>query len=395
MTGLLKTVRIVLFKELWDGIRDRRSVMSVISGPIVTALLFSVVLKNQSSITQQSRDVKLHVYGAEYAPHLVDWLSGQVSVEVTELATDPVKAVSDGEARWVLRLDQEFADDFAAAKTAKLELIYDSSTIKDAVAVAQVRSVIGSYNRTMGDLRLIARGVAPAVSRPTRIVNIDISEPSERLNIGAMMLTLFLMISTFMGGLYLATDVTAGERERGSLEPLLVTPVSRAGIVTGKWLAVVLFTSAGLCLYFVCMAFVFQQPSDSMGPQTSQLDLGVKQSLAALAVMFSLVLPATALQLLVATFARSFKEALSYLQMMAVLPGLPSMMSMFEPIDPELWMYAVPSLSHHLLVTDVLTGNAVDPIGATITAVSCLLLAAVLLTATTGLFKRERIIFGR
>ena len=71
------------------------------------------------------------------------------------------------------------------------------------------------------------------------------------------------------------------------------------------------------------------------------------------------------------------------------------MMSMFEPIDPELWMYAVPSLSHHLLVTDILTGNAVNPIGATITAVSCLLLAAVLLTATTGLFKRERIIFGR
>ena len=111
--------------------------------------------------------------------------------------------------------------------------------------------------------------------------------------------------------------------------------------------------------------------------------------------MFTLVLSATALQLLVATFARSFKEALSYLQMMAVLPGLPSMMSMFEPIDPVLWMYTMPSLAQHLLVTDILTGNRVNAADVAITATSSLLLAGALLMATTRLFQGERIIFGR
>jgi sodium transport system permease protein len=204
---------------------------------------------------------------------------------------------------------------------------------------------------------------------------------------------MFVLLSAFMGGMYVATDSTAGERERGSLEPLLINPAPRGALVVGKWLATAVLSTATVVLtLLVTLAVLSQVPMEAFGVRFSVTAQDVGW-LVVIAIPIALL--ASAAQLCVATFARSYKEAQAYLSYMIFVPTLPGVLLSVVPLQSELWMAAVPIFGQQVLLIDVIRGEPLSVAGVLIAAAVATVCASLCLWATAALFRREQIIFGR
>jgi sodium transport system permease protein len=204
---------------------------------------------------------------------------------------------------------------------------------------------------------------------------------------------MFIMVAGFVGGMQIATDSTAGERERGSLEPLLVNPAPRVAFVAGKWLAATLAAIVSVCLTTVLCAQITRLLSlEDMG---IRLEIGLQHVGPILLAVGPMCLFTAALQAAVATLARSFKEAQTYMGVLILGPMLPGILSALYPIGKAAWSYAIPMLGPYVLLTDVLGGRAPNSTAFLMSAGTCLLASAILIRITTGLFRSEHIILGR
>jgi sodium transport system permease protein len=317
----------------------------------------------------------------------------RTGVTLSEAPPDYESRIQAGTVDAVLIIPEGYGKDFAAGHAAKVQLVVDNSRTKARATIKRVQAVLNQYSGTLGTQRLLARGVSPELAMPVRVEEVDLATP-ERLAASILnMIPLFLVIACFMGGLNVAIDTMAGERERGSLEPLLLNPVQRGTLVVGKWLATTVFA----CTMVVGVTAVFVAVAKRVPLQ----DLGVKVSLDALTAlgMMAAVLPlallASAVQMLVATFARSYKEAQTYLQLLMMLPMVPGMVLALSPIQSQPWMYSVPVLGQELLVSELMRGEALGVMPFVLGLVSCVVLAAALLAVTARMLGDERIVFGR
>ena len=274
MRPLWGAVWAVLRKELVDGIRDRRSVMSALIPPLMWPLMIVLMLNFIAEKRRQADDIELPIVGPSHAETLVDWLKQQRGVEVVDGPQDPYTAVRDGDVKFVIVIPEDYNELFAQSKAVEVELVIDRSDDDAGVFVRRARRLLSAYSGQIGMLRLVARGVSPAVAAPIRIDEVDVSSAQQRAAMVMAFLPMFLVLATFVGGMNIAIDTTAGERERGSLEPLLVNPAPRKSIVAGKWLASVVFAWVSVLLTFVLLQQAMERaPLESLGLRF-QLDAG-------------------------------------------------------------------------------------------------------------------------
>jgi len=245
------------------------------------------------------------------------------------------------------------------------------------------------YSSQTGALRLMARGLAPAVATPVAVATRDQSTPQSRSTLLFAMLPYFLILSAFMGGMYLAIDTTAGERERQSLEPLFANPVARSRILLGKLAATFAFAMASLALSL--LAFGFAGGFIPVGKLGMVLNFGPHFAFVALLVMVPLVLLATCLQTLIAAFAKSYREAQTYLSLLLLVPMLPSAVLALLPLKAETWMFGVPLLSQHLIVTRLVRAEPVSLQQGLLCFVGGLLAAALVAAITAHVYKSEKL----
>ena len=383
----------VLRKELVDGIRDRRSVMSALIPPLMWPLMIVLMLNFIAEKRRQADDIELPIVGARHAETLVDWLKQQRGVEVVDGPQDPYTAVRDGDVKFVIVIPEDYNELFAQSKAVEVELVIDRSDDDAGVFVRRARRLLSAYSGQIGMLRLVARGVSPAVAAPIRIDEVDVSSAQQRAAMVMAFLPMFLVLATFVGGMNIAIDTTAGERERGSLEPLLVNPAPRKSIVAGKWLASVVFAWVSVLLTFVLLQQAMERaPLESLGMRF-QLDAGDVGAL--LAAVIPLAFLASGLQILVASFARSYKEAQTYVSFLIFVPMLPAFVMMFSPIDPQPWLAMIPLLGQHLLITEAMRGEPGSLLVSLGAGVTVTLSGLACVAVTTRLFQREKIIFGR
>lgn len=383
----------VLRKELVDGIRDRRSVMSALIPPLMWPLMIVLMLNFIAEKRRQADDIELPIVGASHAETLVDWLKQQRGVEVVDGPEDPYAAVRDGDVKFVIVIPEDYNELFAQSKAVEVELVIDRSDDDAGVFVRRARRLLSAYSGQIGMLRLVARGVSPAVAAPIRIDEVDVSSAQQRAAMVMAFLPMFLVLATFVGGMNIAIDTTAGERERGSLEPLLVNPAPRKSIVAGKWLASVVFAWVSVLLTFVLLQQAMERaPLESLGMRF-QLDAGDVGAL--LAAVIPLAFLASGLQILVASFARSYKEAQTYVSFLIFVPMLPAFVMMFSPIDPQPWLAMIPLLGQHLLITEAMRGEPGSLLVSLGAGVTVTLSGLACVAVTTRLFQREKIIFGR
>ena len=394
---MMSAILTVCRKEILDNSRDRRTLLTaILLGPLLGPILFVVVINFTISQASSSaeRPIDVPIIGAEHAPNLVAFLAsrgiaashghGLTSVD------EAVNAVRNGEREVVVFIDASFGEELASGTGAHVGLVYDRSDTTSDQRVRRVRGSINSYSQQIGALRLLARGLDPSVVRPLIVDNFDVSTAEERSSLLLGMLTYFLLFATLMGGLYLATDTTAGERERKSLEPLLATPVPRSSLLLGKMGATVAFMLLSLALTLACFTAALRfMPFEELGMSTS---FGPGTALIAFLVLAPFAPLGAALMTVVASFTKSYKEAQSYLGFVILVPTLPLIVASIMNVKPSLALMAVPSLSQHLLVINLIRAEPIEASMLSLSIVSTLLLGALLAYAAIRLYDRERIL---
>ncbi len=391
MRHLLAHVGPVFHKELLDAVRDRRSLMSALLFPMFAPLMINLLFGTIAARERSAEDLVFHVQGAALAPGLMAWIE-RADHAVVETDGDLFERVRSGELELAVLVDPDYADDFAAGAPARVRLIVDGSKNELSPLVRRARRVLESYGTQVSTLRLIARGVSPDLRTPVQLDELDIATSQQRSANFLSFIPLFIIMAAFVSGMNVAIDTTAGERERGSLEPLLINPVSRNAIVIGKWLVTVVFASVGIVLVLAGTLFMLQRMSlEDLG---IRVDIGAMQVVAILAGTVPLAFLAAGVQLLVSTFARSFKEAQTYVSTLIFVPMIPGMVAAVSSLPSDPWVAAVPSLGQQVLLTRVLGGD--DP-GLALFLVaggSSMLLGLLCVMLTAWLFRHERIVFG-
>jgi sodium transport system permease protein len=391
--SILRQVWIVFMKELRDGLRDRRSIMSVLVVAAVMPTLFGGMFTVMAGHSRDAEEMKLPVGGVENAPAFVDWLKQQPGVEVVAAPADPEQAVRDRKEDVVLIIEKDFAKNMARAIPAPVKLVSDSTREGARRKVTRARNLVNAYSSQLASLRLIARGVAPTVALPVRVEEVEVSSAQERLATQLNILTLLLVIAAVTGGMQIAIDTTAGERERGSLEPLLLNPVPRIALAAGKWLAASAFGCVSVvCSMLLTVNVLRRVPWQDMGIRFRVSDSDL---MSLLALILPLAFFLSAVTIFASTFARSFKEAQGYMGMLILLPLFPGVISMLYPLSNRRWLTPVPIFGQYALAADVLGGKPPGVTFYVFAGVSVVACALLLVALTSRLLKRETIIFGR
>lgn len=381
----------VFVKEALDALRDRRSLTSALIyslfGPLVMGLALSAVARRGAEGT-----LELTVAGADRAPSLVRYLE-QNGVEIRQPSAEVRKAVRAGDLDLALVVPGDYAEDFRASRPARLELVHDGSRSDVRGPVRRVQSIVERYSGQVTAQRLTLRGISPQVAQPVRLAEIDVSTATSRAALALGMLPIFLLMAVFIGAMNVAIDTTAGERERGSLESLLVQAVPRSDLTVGKWMAASAFNLLGVALTVLVAVLVLRW--DRLADLDVPLALGTGDALRILALLIPLALFAPALQMLIALFARSFKEAQTYLSLLMFVPTIPGFLFAFQRVDTEPWMHTVPVLAQQVLIGDLLRGKGIDPAMQAVAAVATLAAMSICLFVTARLLRHERIVLGR
>ena len=385
----------VFLKEALENVRDRRVIFSafffgVLLAPAIFALTTTIVSKR--AVETQEQPLELAVIGDTYAPNLMRFLAEQ-GVVVKPMAGSEQQAIEKvraGDPELVLIVHEDYARRLAAGEPAPLDLVVDSANTRASGTTQRARSLIQAYGHQLAALRLLARGVSPTVIDPLDVRNVDVATPAGRALLILGMLTYFCLMAMLVGGFYLAIDTTAGERERGSLEPLLTLPVTRAQLILGKILATCAFMAVSLLLtltaFSIALSFV---PLEVLGMSAN---FGPAVVLGIFAVMVVFVPLGAGLMTLVASFTRSNREAQTWLSVVLMVPLAPIMFAVMNGTRPTAWLMAIPSLSQHLLATDLIRGDALSPQHVAISVISTLGVGALLIALAMRLYRRESIL---
>ncbi|HEX5123097.1 MAG TPA: ABC transporter permease [Rhodanobacteraceae bacterium] len=387
----LPSALIVFLKEVAENLRDRRTVINtLLTGPLLAPAIFVLIINATISreLDKAERSLPVPVIGAENAPNLIAALKQQ-NIEIKDAPADPERAVRDMDEDLVLRIPPEFGDSWKKGEPAQVELIFDASRREAQTSVGRLRSALENYSQRTGAMRLLARGLSPSVNRPFVVADRDQSTAQTRSGTLFAMLPYFFILGAFIGGMALAIDTTAGERERQSLEPLLVNPVSRSQLLIGKLLATSLFALTSVLLGIVAFAVVGRfLPTEKLG---MSLEIGFHFGWTVLLVMLPLVVLIATLQTLAAAFAKSFREAQTYLSLLMFVPAVPTMMLSLFPVKTETWMYAVPLMGQQIVITRLMRGDVVSTAELAICFVCTAAAALVVYALTVTIYRGERL----
>jgi sodium transport system permease protein len=380
-------------KELTDGFRDRRALYTILFGTLAGPILFGIMFTKMAGQEKAAQDIQIPVVGRELAPLLVNWLGQQPGVEVTAGPANPEVAVRDGDLDVVLVIEKEFAEKFRDSRPAPVKVVSDSTRQTTRSKVRRVNSLLSRFSSETGSLRLIARGVNPVVASALKVDQVEVSSSQQRAATIFNFIPMFLILSTFSAGMHIATDSTAGERERGSLEPLLLNPIPRLHLLRGKWLAAATSAFGGMVATLLVTAMMVSRLSlEDLGVR---FHLGWGQMLMLVVSMTPMALVAPAIQMYLACFARSFKEAQGYMAFLVFAATVPGLLAVFYPTANVPWLQWAPLVGQYRIASDILSGKIPSAAVLINSAVAALALAALFLRLATRMFSAERIIFGR
>ena len=388
----MRTVLTVFSKEVVDNFRDRRTLATaLLMGPLLGPMLFAFVisLSIERSLSDADSTMQLPVIGAEHAPNLTRFLQSR-SIEVIDGPIGraaALDAVKKGELDVVVLIPAEFGEQLREGSPARVELISDQANTEADRDARRARNAIRAYNQQLAVLRLVGRGVSPTVVQAVTIDEVDVSTPSGRAAILLGMMSYFFIFALLMGGMYLAIDSTAGERERGSLEPLLSLPVTRDQLMLGKIAAACLFMAMSLMLslwsFFFALKFM---PLEQLGMTPN---FGPAVVIGAFFVLAPFILVGASVMTLVASFTKSYKEAQTWLSVVLIAPTMPILIVSILNVRSQLEFMFVPSLSQHLILLDLIKNEPLNLLHVAISITSTLAIGALLTWICARLYRRE------
>ena len=347
----------VYAKELRDALRDRRTLLVVlVSGVLLGPLMLIALSQLIASLEARAEQREVYVHGIGHAPSLKNFFERQ-TWSVKPAPPDYEALLSSSKfSDPVLVIPPDFEAALQHGELPLLEVVSDSSNKQSNAGAARVLRLLGAFSRERATLSLALRGVSPELLEPVQVEERDLANARGRMVLLTSMLPFFVIMAVLYGALNAALDSTAGERERGSLEPLMMNPASALSLAVGKWAAV--SSLAMLIAVLSSLSFIPAQwllRSDTLqamfryGPQEAGLFL---LCLLPFAAAFSALLMAVAIR------SKSFKEAQASSSVLLLVVSLLPMFTLFSQSGESGWQLWVPAMAQNLLMNRVLKGEA-------------------------------------
>jgi len=392
-----KNIATVYLKELTDMLRDKRTVRSMIVMPLVMMPAMSIGIIKLSMILDEKVKAEtptVMLFGAADSPAVVAQLKEKVKVEIVPEAADWKQRISDKKLRVAVQLPAEFEAALKTGIAPAVTIYYYSGEARSASARDRLTDFFNQLSVETARARLVEHGLPAALAQPFETKRENVAPP-EKVG-GAIfggLLPYMIIILCFTGAVYPALDLTAGEKERGTMETLLCSPVNRRDIVLGKFLMVLTGSLSAMALSLISMTVSIvwfgstlpqkAAPTMSIAPEGL---LGVLAMILPVSVLFSAVI------FTVALFAKSFKEAQSYVQPMIFIVIAPAVVGILPGIELNAKYALVPILNLSLVCKEMLSGVWHWNYIALIFGSSCVY-AGLALTLAVRMFNREDVIF--
>lgn len=350
---------VVFRKELLDALRDRRTLMVVLLSSVAMGPLVLVLLSTLVADAERRADAReVWVAGIEHAPALRNFLERQTYL-VRPAPADYEARLADGRlAEPVLVVAPGFEADLLAARAPLVEVVGSSANRRVQSAMGRVIGLLRGFNQEQVTLRLALRGVSPSLLEAVQIEERDLADPGARGVQLTAMVPFFVLMAVLYGALNAALDSTAGERERGSLEPLMMNPAGRGALAAGKWAAVA--TVGMLIAVLSCLSFLPGQWLLRSESLAALFRFGPREAALFVALLLPLAGALSALLMAIAIRSRSVKEAQASSSVLVLLASLVPLVSVFGPQGEARWHLWVPALGQVSLMTRVLKGDGLS-----------------------------------
>jgi len=374
--GALGGVAAVFRKEIVDALRDRRTLATVLLsavliGPFVLVLLSGLVATLEE---RAERRVVVAVGLRERAPTLANFIERQ-TFRIETAPADYEARLRDGrQADPVLKVEPGFEAALARGERPALTVVSDSSNAPAQAGAQRLAALLEGFNRERGALTLALRGVPAGLLQSVDVQEQDLAGTRSRAARFTALLPFFMLMAVLYGALHAALDTTAGERERGSLEPLLTNPAAPLALVLGKWAAV-----ATVAMLIALLSVASFLPSGALirsETLRAMFVFGPREAAGLLALLAPLAAALSALLMAVAIRCRSFKEAQAGSTVVVLAVSLLPMVALFSSSGERPWFVWVPALAQYTLMNRVLRGEPLDAAQVGVPLVVSMLLAA-------------------
>lgn len=374
----LAHVRAVYAKEIKDALRDRRTMLMVLLSAVAMGPILLVALSFlMATIEEQSEKRLVYAQGIEHAPSLRNFMERQ-SYEVKTAPSDFEQRLRKGQ--WsdpVLIVPKDFEAAMLRGDRPSVQLVSDSANQRADRSSARVKRLVQAFAKERAALSVALRGVSLSLLSPIDVEERDLASTQTRAARLTSILPFFVILAVLSGSLSAALDSTAGERERGSLEPLLMNPAERWALVAGKWGAV---ASVGMLIALLsCLSFLPGQWILQSDALKALFQYGPREAAAFLALLLPLAAALSALLMAVAIRCKSFKEAQASSTFVVMGISLMPMVNLFNQGMDAPWQIWVPALAQNSLMLQVLKGETLSAAQIGIPLLVCLALTALCL----------------
>jgi len=395
----LHAVGVVYRKELTEWLRDRRTLISTVLVPL---LAFPILISGMISLSAvliggAKKEVpKIMIIHGEDSPAVVDALKSNKEIEVVPFADNWMDQISDKQIRAAVEIPEGFQASLDKGTTQTIQIHYYEGEIKSEFGAEHVEKSLKAYRDDLVKKRLEAKNLPDTLIAPfdTKQHNVAPPEKVGGSTIGSMIGYMVIILS-MTGAIYPAIDLTAGEKERGTMETILSSPVSRLDLVLGKFLLVFSASLTTAILSVTSMGLSFAYMGHALA-KTSGAGIHMNLGLTSVVAVFLMALPLSvlfsAVLMTVALFAKTYKEAQSYLTPMTFIVVIPAVASVLPGVELTPKLALIPILNTSLVCKEIITGTYHWGSIATIFASTCVY-AAVAIFVAVKIFQRESVLF--
>jgi sodium transport system permease protein len=400
----MSNVGIVYRKELTEALRDRRTVISAILVPL---LLFPVLSVGFGSLAvmlvgkAKEETPKVMLRGGEDSPAVVEGLKKLEKIEIVPFADNWKDEIINKEIRATVEIPRGFQADVAQQKQDTVSIYKYEGELKSEFAAEKIDKYMNSYSQNVVKERLAAKNLSESVLKPFEIKQENVAPP-EKVSGAAFggIIGYMVILLCMTGAMYPAMDLTAGEKERGTMETILSSPISRTHLVLGKFFLVLTAALGTAALSVLSMGVSFSVLAHYTGKTASGraeaagflLHLGPKTVISVFIMALPIAVLFSAVLMTIALFAKSHKEAQSYLTPMTFIVIFPAIAAMLPGVELTSKLALVPILSTSLLCKELVAGTYHWNLIAIIFLSTCVYAAAALFIAVK-MFQRESVLF--
>jgi len=392
-----KNIKLIFIKELVGTVRDKRTIIAMIIIPLIfyPLLFMGIGYFNQMGNEKSEEAIsKIIIIGAEFSPPLVKYFQNNPKIEILSMQNNPLLKLQKGEIQLILIVPSDFKDRIEEGESGPLILKYDATETKSRIAQKRINQAIAEYEKEIISQRLSMMHLKEEFIRPLILQTENVASPQKVTgSLLGVLLPYLIVILIFVGAMHTAVDITAGEKERGTITTLLVSQINRLEIVLGKCFAVMLISFISMVLGLIGLTLAFLSGTSIMGG-IEGVEFGI--SFSTIFLLFLVLLPlvglASAVLIMVGIFARNIKEASSYITPIYMLTIFLGVISISQGIELSGKMFLVPVLNSSFVFKEILMGKIYW--SHIITTFSAnMVIATLALLGATRLFTKEEVLF--